>query len=211
VADQPFIHNQSSLALIAAFVVVLRERYSLPNDTPWVWTGDPNTASLHIYSQYDRASEASNLVPRIVINRGPLANQRIVIGDMDQNQPALMTTGAKYFHQLASCSFAVECIAETNGESDIIADVTQAAISGAEELIAKNFTLRQISPLLTQPTRPYDTDKEKWVTEIEFRVDLERRWFTLPNALTMRRYNAEINFRNDVEQLVQLFIDGKAI
>lgn len=206
----PFIHNQSTLALIAAFVLVLRERFSETNDTPWVWTGDPNTSSIFIYSQYDRASEAANLVPKIVVKRGPQANQRVSVGDLDQSQPALLRRGGKYFHQLAQCSFAVECITENNGEADYLADLVQAAISGAEELIAKNFTLRQISPLLTQPVQPYDTDKEKWVTEIEFRVDFEKRWFTLPNALPLRRYSAEINFRDEVEQLVQLFIQGKA-
>jgi hypothetical protein len=204
----PFIHKQSSLALIAAFVIVLRERFSPTNDTPWVWTGDPNTSSIYIYSQYDRASEAANLSPKVVVNRGPFANQRVALGDMDQAQPALLRRGGKYFHQLATCSFSIECIAESNGESDIIADWVQAAIAGAEELIAKNFTLRQISPLLMQPTQPYDTDKEKWVTEIEFRVDLERRWFTLPNALILRKYTTEISLEDSVGALVQQYIEG---
>jgi len=209
-SNAPFIHPQSSLALIAAIVAVLRWRFAAPNPTPWEWTGSANDSSLFIYSQYDRESEATNLVPKLVVGRGPIANNRVAIGDEDAAQPVLLTKGGKYFHQLATCAMSVQCIAETNGESDYLSDLVQATIAGAEELIAKIFTLRQISPLLQQPTRPYDRDKEKWSTEVEFRIDLERRSFTLPNALPLRSYSLDIEFQAVVDQIVLRIIEGKA-
>lgn len=205
---EPFIHNTSPLALVAAFTEVLRERFSHPNELPWEWTGNPNTSSVFIYSQYDQESETANLVPKIVVRRGPYAGQRITIGDEDASQPARLTRGLKSFLQFAQCSMSVQCIAETNGEADYIADLAQAAILCAEELIARNFAMRQISPLLVQPVQPYDTDKEKWSTEIDFRVDLERRWYTLPNALPLKSYSLVQKVQTHINSILLRIIEG---
>lgn len=207
--DGPFIHNHSPLGLLGAFVLVLRERFSAKNKLPWVWTGDSATSSIHIYSEFERQSEGDNLLPLLSVVRGPIAYQRTAVGDRDQNQSGLINRGIEYLYQMAEASFSINSFGRTVGESAMLADIVQATIAGSSKIIEEAFTLRRISPMLIQPTQRMDADVEKYLTTLDFRINIEQRWVSVPAAAVLRRYKAELQLQKDaVTYVSELIING---
>lgn len=204
----PFIHNHSPLGMIGAFTIVLRERFDPLQHLPWCWTGDPNTSTVYIYAMFDKAaSESTDLVPRIIIRKGPTAHKRVSIGDLDQYQPGLLSKGATYYYQQADVSIGIECIGKTLGESAMIADIAQMAISGGQKIIERDFNIRSVSPLLVQTTRRWEEDDTKFLTEVQFRANIENRWFVAPGAEIIERYNAKLSLYEAAFQLLEGCID----
>lgn len=205
----PFIHNQSPLGLIGAFTLILRERFSPKNRMPWCFTDNPGTDTIHIYPQFDQGSEAKNLAPRIVVAKGPTVYQRVSVGDLDQNQPGLMNRGIRYGHQLSEVSWSLECIAENMGESSTIGDYVGSTITDAAPILEKAFHIRRIGVVIVQQTKQYDTDKKKWITEVEFRTNGEHRWVTMPAATVLRRYESEIKLRQEATIFISKFMNNE--
>lgn len=204
----PFVHNQSPLGLIGAFMLILGERFSPMNKAPWCYTGDPNVDTVHIYPQFDVKSEAANLNPRIVIAKGPTVYQRMSLGDLDQNQVRLLEQGIRYGHQLSETSWSISCISSAIGESAAIADYVSVLLADTAPILEEAFTLRRISTVLCQGTRQYDTDTKKWITEVEFRTHGEHRWRTVPAAGALRKYKTTLELKSQaIEYATQLIIN----
>ncbi len=193
----PFIHPQSPIGMIGGLVLIMRERFSPMNKMPWCFNNDPNVDTIHIYPQFDRASEARNLCPRIVVAKGPTAYQRTAVGDTDQNQAKILERGVKYSYQQSETSWSLECIAGEPGESMAIGDFVGQTVTDAASILERAFTIRRFSPVLVQQTRQYDTDKKKWITEVEFRTNAEHRWVVVPAATIVRRYQSELKLRQE--------------
>ncbi len=76
----------------------------------------------------------------------------------------------------------LQCISQNHAEASIIGDVVQASVAMSRTGLMQGLTLRDVSPVVLGPTRPYERDQEKWQANVDFRVMYEHRWVNKPSA-----------------------------
>lgn len=202
-SDRVFLH--SPLNLLAQFVLLLEERFSQKN-LPWQFNRDENQTDIFIHTEYSYPQEISNPVPRIIVGRGTVVHGRSAIGDLDQNQPDLLQREGYYHWGPGECDIQIHCVSENRGETSLLGDIVQTLIGMSRNEICKQFTLRDISPVMLQPTQPFERDKEKWQAAVQFRVSFEHRWFTHPAAPTLKEISFYSQSALDALDYVKRFV-----
>lgn len=182
-SDLVLLH--SPLSLLAQFVLLLEDRFSQGN-LPWKFDRDDNQTDIFIHTVYNGEREIKNAIPRIVVGRGTIVHRRASAGDMGPDQPELLTKEGYHHWGLGDVDVQIRCISENRGEASIIGDIVQTLIGMSRKEICKQFTLRDISNIALQPTRPWKRDKEKWEAAVQFRVNFEHQWITVPVAPKLR-------------------------
>lgn len=197
------IFLNSPVDLLEKFTDLLQKRFS-DGRLPWTWHHDEGSSGIFVTSELSIPKDFSDAAPAIIVTRGSFAHMRAVVGDDDQNNKDRVTKGAKNFWSPAEGDMRVECIGQTKGESTLIADVVRTTIHMTREPICAAFSLRDISAVVMQPTVPYDRDKTKWVTRVDFRVEFEERWFNVVAAPPLRKLGLEPSHvdRVDIPELV---------
>lgn len=183
-SDLIFLH--SPLNLLAQFVLLLEERFSL-GLLPWQHDRDENKTGIFIHTEYNTPQETANAYPRIVVGRGSVVHRTdVALGDLDDRQPHLRTQEGYYHWSVGEADIQIQCVSENRGECCILGDTIQATVGMSRKEILKQFTLRSLSATNLLPVQPYKRDKEKWQVSLQFRVGFEQRWFTLPAAPLLR-------------------------
>ena len=203
------IFINSPLNLLAKFTAYLQARFSL-NKMPWQFNDNEGESDIFIFTEYSLPKDASNLSPAVVVGRGSTVHQRDVVADRDQESAAELFKGGQNSWGTGEMDVRIQCIGQTYGESSIIGDVVQASISMAIRPLCELFTLRNISPVVLGPTGPYERDEDKFVSNVDFRVFFERRWFVIQAAPELTGIDVLTRLDEETAQHVKTFTLNKA-
>ena len=183
-ALSPTVLLHSPLSILGKFSDFLRVRFSHSN-LPWVYSPNDADTQIFVYPEYTRATSASNLSPALIVSRGSTVHTKAVVGDQAEASPVIARE-AETGYVFGETDIRIACVGQSYGESAILADVVQSAITMSRAVITKAFTLRDIMAVVQGPTTPYPRDEEKYVTYVDFRVSFEQKWFTIPIAPVLK-------------------------
>lgn len=201
----PLIFLNSAISLMAQFVIAIQERFS-EEGHPFLFSTDENKTKLFVHTTYDCPDEIANATPRIVIGRGTYAYSTEVLGHLDSAQGALLNKDVKFNWSPATCDFTIECVSPNRGEAELLGDLVQAFIWMTRESLCENMTLRDIPAVMLQPVRPWPRIEDRWMTQVQFRVILERRWVTAPAALPLTKMKVQTRYQKEAAEYIQTFI-----
>jgi hypothetical protein len=199
--EQKNVQLNSPLALIGAFIYIVRERFQPNNNTRYTWLDNKSATSVLIEASYEKNDEVRDARPAIYTDKGQTVYQQRAISNRDQWSPSLQTRRLEQFYMEVETDIKIDVVAATKGESVTLADIVQQHITCSQRIIETFFTLRRISPSILGRTEPFLKDQTLWNSPLEFRVNTEFRWATLPVAPVMREIfvntTAEINEQED--------------
>lgn len=185
----------SPLAVIGLFVFALRARFENSEGAPlpWVWDDelrpDPYTedgpVKLYIESTYNVSNPDLNYRPAIYVGRGGGAVS-IEKVSVDNRVGVHLPTGFTAYHCYATMPITFECEAETSGESSAIAETAWAYVLSSRDILRRNFGFHEVTEPVLGDTEPTKTDKETWVTRVQFQVQYDMRWGVTPIAARLR-------------------------
>lgn len=178
-SDLVFLH--SPLNMLAKFTAFLQARFASPS-TPWVFKTNEGESGIYIYAEFGLPKDVSNASPMLVVSRGSTVHNRDVVADRDQNSYSELTKGGTNSFSTGEMDVRIQCIGQTYGESAILGDIVQASISMSRRAITQSFTLRDVGVVVLSPTVPYERDTDKFVSNVDFRVYFEQRWFVIQAA-----------------------------
>lgn len=201
-SDLVFIN--SPLNLLAKFTAYLQARFS-QGKLPWEYSDNEAESGIFIFTEYSLPKDASNLSPAIVVGRGSTVHNRDVVADRDQESAAELFKGGQNSWGTGEMDVRIQCIGQTYGESSIIGDVVQASISMAIRALTELFTLRNISPVVLGPTMPYERDEDKFVSNVDFRVFFEQRWFVIQAAPELQGIDVSSRLNEEAAEHVKTF------
>jgi hypothetical protein len=180
-----FINMSAPLTLIGIYVAILRDRFmaSTPSVPPlkWNWTSDLKTTGIYIEDGFNEAMEARNVRPGIWVDRDQTVFSKVVVGNQDQ-VPVTLTTGMLHYYCQATCDMMIECTSQERGESMMVGSIVHEFLHMSSYEIMKTFGIRDMSPVVMGKTTPFERDRAMMVTQIQFRVEYEARWVSLPIA-----------------------------
>lgn len=176
----------SPLDVLGKFVELFQFRFS-SGELLWTWSADENASEIFVHSELDLPKDHADASPAIIVTRGSFAYPRSVIGDDDQNNKDRITKGGKNYWSEGQGDLRIECVGQTLAESVTIADIVRTTVHMTREAICAAFSLRNISAIVVGRTVPYERSDEKWLTAVDFRVEFEERWFTVPVAPELRK------------------------
>lgn len=198
--ENPDVFPGSPLAVIGLWVFALRNRFNanIAEPLPWVWSetlrpeateneeplpeGSPR--KLLIESMYNVEKSNRNYRPAIYVGRGgALQSVKIMldnkVGVRHQNQFTA-------YHCHAHTPIVFECESEASGESSTIAETAWAFILTTRDIFRKDFGFHEITEPVLGDTVPGKSDKETWITNVQFDVTFDMRWGVTPVAPLLR-------------------------
>ena len=179
----------SPLTVIGIFVAILREHFTAAaaNDPAlmWQWQDDVKTTQIYVESGFNENIEARNVRPGVWVDRLQTVYSKHSIGDQDQ-MPEIMSAGFMQFWGLAETDVGIDCTSKNRGESMYIASVVQDFLHMSANVIQAYFGFRDMLPIIMNRTEPYNKDRSLMNTHIQFRVQYELRWATLPITQVLR-------------------------
>jgi len=199
----PDLRLSTPLTTIGVFVALVRERFSETHlNEPilhWNWKTDKKTTGIFIESGFDKDIEARNVRPGIWVDQLQHVFGRVAIGDRDQ-MPVYSPKRLENFYAVVEMDMVIDCTASKRAESMLIGSIVQEFIHLSSDLIQADFGFRGISPLIQGRTTMYEADRTLWNTEIQFRVEYERRWRTIPFAPVLDQIGLTLKDKTDPEQ-----------
>jgi hypothetical protein len=90
-----------------------------------------------------------------------------------------------------------ECKSEAFGESSAIGETAWAFILASRDIFRKDFGLHEITEPVLSDTMPDKTDKEVWVTNVQFQVTYDLRWGVVPIAPRLRDIALHAGLKNN--------------
>jgi hypothetical protein len=199
--EQRNVQLNSPLALIGAFIYIIRERFAPTNNCRYQWLDNKSATGVLIESAFEKNDEVRDGKPAIYVDRGQTVYQQRSISNRDQWSPSLQTRRLEQFYMEVETDIKIDIVAATKGESVTLADIVQQHITCSQRIIETFFTIRKVSPSILGRTEPFLKDQTLFISPIEMRVNTEFRWATLPVAPVMREAfintSAEINEQED--------------
>jgi len=152
-----------------------------------MWVPNENETEIFIVSEFAIPRDFEDMSPAVIVTRSSVVHNRDVVADSDQENLELVAKGAQYHWATGEVDLRLECVGQTRGEATTIGDIVATTVHMTRDPICKAFALRDISPVMQQPTVEYERDQQKWVSIVEFRIFFEQRWFVLPEAPTVNK------------------------
>lgn len=187
----PRIAFRSPLEIEGAFLFILRDRFT-HQGTPWLWNEQVNLSKISIELTGHNNTTTADPKPAVWIRRGQIVYGKIVVGDLDQNQPAIMRKRLEHFFSVATCDFTIDCESVRNYESAEIADYVTQFIHKSSNDIQAVFAFRDISGISLGSTEIRKEDENIFNTPVSFRIEFESRWATIPAAPSLKRLTMSI-------------------
>jgi hypothetical protein len=184
--EQRNVQLNSPLALIGAFIYIIRERFSPPNEGRYQWLDNKSATSVVVEAQFERNTELRDAKPGVYIDRGQTVYRKNTIDNRDQYAPSVMTRRLDQYLTLVETDINIDVVAATKGESATLGNIVMEHIECSRNIIMTFFTLQDISPLIMARTEAFQKDETLFNTPIQFRTTHELRWATLPIAPVMR-------------------------
>jgi hypothetical protein len=201
--EQRNVQLNDPLALIGAFIYIVRERFQENNGTRWTWRDNKTATDINIEAQYEKNTESRDVKPGCFIDKGQTVYKQVALSNRDQWSPSIQTRRLEQFYMAVETDIKIDCVAQTKGESVILADIVQQHIICSQRIIETYFTLRKVSPSIMGRTEPFLKDSTLFNSQIEFRVETEFRWATLPVAPVMREIL--VNTNTDINEQTNMF------
>jgi hypothetical protein len=85
-----------------------------------------------------------------------------------------------------------ECESESSGESSAIAETVWAFILTTRDIFRKDFGFHELTEPILGDTQLIKTDKEVWITNVQFEVAFDIRWGVTPVAPVLREIALEV-------------------
>ena len=171
------------LTVLGIFVSILRERFSeQAHSDPvlkWEWQVNKKTTGIFIESGFNDELEARNVRPALWVDFTQHVFGRVSIGDRDQ-MAVYLPKRLENYHCLAEMDLVIDCTSKERGESILVGSIVQEFIHICSDIIQSVFGFRGMSPVIMGRPTLYEKDRSLWNTEIQFRVEYERRWRTIP-------------------------------
>jgi len=187
-----------------------------PEPLPWVWSGslrpaeecDPNNVGaprpIFIGPAFDKNKSIRNYRPAIYVDRGQVNVEKVSIDNFaGQHLPS----GLKGFGAMVHIPIQIDCIAESYGDSNIIADTVWFYLLASRDILCSSFGFHVFTEPTLGMTLPEELDKQLFHTQIFCEVTIYMRWSTRPiapliNDIAMRA--AKVGDVNDVLQDIVL-------
>ena len=222
--EHPDIFIGSPLAVIGLWVFALRQRFAPSQDAslPWAWydsiqpseteDGNPlpdgSPRKLLIESAYNVEKSERNYRPAIYVGRfgGQMTANKVSVNNfVGKNLP----NNFQAYHCQGTMPVIFECESETSAESSLIAETSWAFVLSTRDIFRQDFGLYDITEPVLGDTEPDKSDKEVWVTRVQFTVTCDFRWGTIPVASKLRDIAMTIIKRNNPDYFVKLAgVDG---
>lgn len=206
--ENPDVFPGSPLAVIGLWVFALRKRFNanIAEPLPWVWEeelrpyenqdanplpeGSPR--KLLIESMYNVEKSNRNYRPAIYVGRGgnPVRANKIMV---DNKVGVRHKDQFKAYLCHASMPIIIECESESSGESSSIAETVWAFILTTRDIFRKDFGFNELTEPVLGDTQPSKTDKEVWITNVQFEVTFDMRWGVTPIAPILREIALELS------------------
>ena len=186
-AQQPAsVQLHSSLALIGGYIYMLRQYFS-SGGLPWQWVDNKTQTGVLIESAFEKNTEVNDFKPGVYVDRGQLAIQHVVIGDRDTNQPKIQEWRLEHFYTVKQTDMRITCVSARRGEALLLSDTVVNYLQASNRLIQSSFSFRDISPILASPVQNFELDETMYSVSINFRVETESRFATIPVAPVLHK------------------------
>jgi len=206
--ENPDVFPGSPLAVIGLWVFALRNRFNanVGEPLPWVWKDElqPSEAEdadplpegsprgLLIESMYNVEKSNRNYRPAIYVGRAgnAIRSNKIMV---DNRVGTRLPNQFKAYLCHASMPIVIECESESSGESSSIAETVWAFILTTRDIFRKDFGFHELTEPMLGDTQPTKTDKEVWITNVQFEVTFDVRWGVTPIAPVLRDIALEVS------------------
>lgn len=188
----PSIQLHSPLAIVGAFLYIVRQRFAEGSGMPWVWRDNKADTDIHVEIQYEPNTEAADLRPGVYIDKDQTSYGQVTLGNRDQNQPSILTRRQEQFISFAQSDLIIDCVSPARGESAQIADAIQQYLHMSARIIGAVFSFRSLSPIVLGRTTPFQRQTDLFNTQLTFRVEYEVRWTTVPAAPVLRALGSHL-------------------
>lgn len=178
----PSIQIQSPLAIMGAFIYLVRHRFSPTWELPWQWTDDPATTGIWVEAQFNEFTEIRDGRPGVFVDRDQTTYGKVSTGHQASEQPRILQHDLTHHISFGQTDMSIDCISTSRGESIQLADMVQSYIEASRYIIMKVFGFRDMSPLVMGKAAPMAKQQDLHQTSIQFRVEYETRWATFPAA-----------------------------
>lgn len=212
----------SPLAVVGLWIEALRFRFNAnpAEPLPWVWRnelkpaddeaetplqpdptdphkviGSPRT--LLIDSAYNIEKAARNYRPAIYVGRGAVRALKMSVNNFVGEY---FPTQVKAYHCFASMPIVIECESEAAGESSTIAETVWAFVLSTREIFRETCGFHEITEPILGETTPGTTDKQVWVTPVQFEVQYDVRWGVKPIAPFLRDLTLKLSPGEDLQE-----------
>lgn len=178
--ESPPLPLSSPLAILGAFLYIIRNRFTQDNNLPWVWSPDNTITGIVIEAQYNPSAETEDARPGIYVDRDNTIYNKVSTGNLDQSQPRYLARGLEHYISVANSDIVIDCVSPSRGESLQIADLVQTYLESSKQIIMRTFGFRDFSSIIRG--RPDIFDKQTYLhqTTVNFKIEYERRWAALP-------------------------------
>jgi hypothetical protein len=187
------IRPGSGLAVIGMFVEIIRKRFLVEANLPWVWYSDIKEGAekaIAIESAYNEDTDHRNFRAAVYVDRDEQTIGRTVIGDLaGQHIPSSL----RGFWALETVPILIECVAAKKAESAILSDLVAIYLHASSDLIQSKFGLHEMTPITRGRTQPFPRDKTQFVTPISFSTQFNLRWTNKPTAPLIQQIAAEVS------------------
>lgn len=188
------------LTVLGIFVAILRERFSETGFSDpvlkWEWKTDKATTGIFIESGFNDEIEARNVRPAIWLDFTQHVFGRVSIGDRDQ-VPVYLPKRLENYYCLAEMDLVADCTSKERGESILVSSIVQEFIHFCSDIIQSLFGFRGMSPVIMARPTLYEKDRRLWNTEIQLRVEYERRWRSIPFSEVLNAIKLKLADVND--------------
>lgn len=200
--QSPDIFFSTPLTVIGIFVAILREHFSASEPDPplkWSWNDSQELTQLFIESGFNKNNEARGKRPGVWVDRDQTSYGQAVVGNQDQ-VPTIIQVKHDYYYARVQMDMVIDCTSRYRGESMMVGSVVQDFLQMSSVLIQRYFGFRSISPIILNKTVPYEQDQDLMSSQIQFRVEYEARWTTLPILPVLRGISMRIADVADPDQ-----------
>lgn len=179
---------------------------------PWIWDGNLNPGDectdppenegftkLLIDAAFNTDRSTRNYRPAIYVDRGEVTVLKNVI---DNKAGTELPTSEKGYWALAHMPIIFECEAEGVAESSLIADTAWFFVLATRDIFKESFGFYDITEPILGRTTKLETDKETWMTPVNFAVQVELRWGTRRISPIIREIGVRIRKMGEDPNLV---------
>lgn len=176
----PSVKLQSPLAVIGAFIYLVRERFNPKWGLQWQWLESMADTDIVIEAQFNENTETRDSRPGVYIDKDQTTYGKVSTGNLDMNQPNILERQLTHYLSFGQTDVIIDCVSPSRGESMQLADTIQAYLESSKYIIMGVFGFRDISPIVASRTQAFAKQVDLHQTTISFRVEYETRWKTAP-------------------------------
>jgi hypothetical protein len=162
---------------------------------PFRLTDDPETTGVFVAATMDKNTKMYGAKPVILVSRGAMSTQQLVIGDRAQAALGLAESkGSTGVHS----SVDISVISKHPTTTDIIATEVFGFLTSCRTILPALVSLHQITGISASPVAPYEDDDHMYQVQLSLNYFMQYKW----TKTLSERVLAEIGlYINDIHRL----------